>query len=333
MATRNDDLEPIEPRTAQQLFLDHKETHCSDATVQAHRYKTNHFMEWCEENDVGNLNEVSGRDVQTYRLWLQEKSDMKKITMRIHMSTMRVFFKWAGSVEAVPENLYDKVMVPRVSSEDRKRDETLDAERAEEILEYLSTYEYASDRHVVMALLWNTGIRIGSAKSIDVEDIDFENGHLQLQHRPDEGTELKNGEGGERLIAISSELARVLGDYIDEIRIPTEDEHGRRPLLTTRRGRMSRATMRRLVYDVTAPCFFDDPCEDCKADNNDARCGGAVSPHSIRRGSITHYLTKDVPVDVVSDRMNVSRKTLEQHYDKRSEEVKVEQRRAHLEDM
>lgn len=220
-----------------------------------------------------------------------------------------------------------------MSREDRKRGETLDAERAEEILEYLSTYEYASDRHVVMALLWNTGIRIGPAKSIDVEDVDFENGHLQLQHRPDEGTELKNAEGGERLIEISSELAKVLGDYIDEIRIPIEDEHGRRPLLTTQRGRMSRATMRRLVYDVTAPCFSDDPCEDYKADNNDARCSGAVSPHSIRRGSITHYLSEDVPVDVVSDRMNVSKKTLEQHYDKRSEEVKVEQRRSYLENV
>jgi integrase len=209
-------------------------------------------------------------------------------------------------------------------------DETLDAERAEEILEYLSTYEYASGRQVVMALLRNTGVQIGSAKSIDVEDVDFEHGHLQLRHRPEGGTELKNGEGGERLVAISSELAKVLGDYIDDIRIPTEDEHGRLPLLTTRRGRMSRATMRRLVYDVTAPCFFDDPCEDCKADTNDARCGCAVSPHSIRRGSITHYLSEDVPLDVVSERMNVSKNTLEQHYDKRSEEVKVEQRRCYL---
>jgi hypothetical protein len=42
-------------------------------------------------------------------------------------------------------------------------------------------------------------------------------------------------------------------------------------------------------------------------------------------------LTEDVPVDVVSDRMNVSREVLEAHYDHRDEEVKVEQRRGYLE--
>jgi hypothetical protein len=56
-----------------------------------------------------------------------------------------------------------------------------------------------------------------------------------------------------------------------------------------------------------------------------------VSPHAIRRGSITHFLSEDVAAEVVGDRMNVSRKVLEKHYDKRSEEVKLEQRRGSLE--
>lgn len=52
-----------------------------------------------------------------------------------------------------------------------------------------------------------------------------------------------------------------------------------------------------------------------------------MNPHAIRRGSITHYLTNDVPVEIVSDRMNVSRDVLDKHYDRRDEEVKLEQRR------
>jgi hypothetical protein len=55
-----------------------------------------------------------------------------------------------------------------------------------------------------------------------------------------------------------------------------------------------------------------------------------VSPHSIRRGSITHFLSQDVPVEIVGDRMDVSRDVLDKHYDKRSEEVKLEQRRGYL---
>jgi hypothetical protein len=56
----------------------------------------------------------------------------------------------------------------------------------------------------------------------------------------------------------------------------------------------------------------------------------AVSPHSIRRGSITHFLSQGVPVETAGDRMDVNRDVLDKHYDERSEEVKLEQRRGYL---
>lgn len=64
--------------------------------------------------------------------------------------------------------------------------------------------------------------------------------------------------------------------------------------------------------------------------DDEAKCDEAVSPHAIRRGSITHFLSQDVPVEIVGDRMDVSRDVLDKHYDKRSEEVKLEQRRGYL---
>lgn len=243
-----------------------------------------------------------------------------------------MFLKWAGTIEAVPENLYDKLIIPSASPEEEQRDEMLEAERAEKILGYLDKFEYASNDHVLLALLWETGIRIGAANSLDLKVVDFEKGHLRLVHRPDEDTTLKNGKGGERLVALSSDLAKLLGDYIDARWTDIEDEYGRQPLLTTSTARISRATMRRIIYKITAPCFFDEPCSECY-DNNDKRCGDSVSPHSVRRGSITHYLSEDVTIDVISGRMNVSRKTLKKHYDKRSEEVKVEQRREYINDI
>jgi hypothetical protein len=44
-------------------------------------------------------------------------------------------------------------------------------------------------------------------------------------------------------------------------------------------------------------------------------------------------LTEDIPEKVISDRMNVGEDVLDKHYDRRSEEVKVEQRRGYLEDV
>jgi hypothetical protein len=40
-----------------------------------------------------------------------------------------------------------------------------------------------------------------------------------------------------------------------------------------------------------------------------------------------------VPVEVIGDRMNVSRDVLDKHDDKRSEDMKLEQRRGYLENV
>lgn len=61
-----------------------------------------------------------------------------------------------------------------------------------------------------------------------------------------------------------------------------------------------------------------------------SKCPTSVSPHAVRRRSITHHLTEDVPEQVVSDRRNVGMDVLDKHYHRRSKEVKMEQRRGYL---
>ena len=332
MTADKNELEALDPSTAIRLYLDHKSTDCTKSTVQNHRYRLNAFIEWCNRQSIDNLNDLSGRDIQKYRLWRGENDDINKLTLRMQMSTLRVFLKWAASMEAVPENLYTKVMVPRVQRSQRQRDEMLEAEDAEAILQHLSTYEYASTPHLLLALLWETGMRMGAANGIDLRDVDLDEEYIHLIHRPDEGTTLKNGQSGERLIAITPELTGLIRDHIEAKRYDVTDDHGREPLLTTEYGRMCRTTIRRVVYRITAPCYRKLSCPDCNSDSEE-KCPDAVSPHAIRRGSITHYLTEDIPVEIVSDRMNVSRKVLDEHYDERSQEVKMEQRRNYLDDI
>jgi len=326
------DLEPIEPATAQELYLDHKANQCSDVTVQSHEYRTNFFVTWCAENGIDNMNDLSGRDIHKFRLWRKAEGGLNKISMQTQMSTLRVFLKWCGTIEAVDPDLYNKVLVPQVNGEEEQRDVLLDAEHAEEILQYLSKYRYASREHVLFVLLWETGMRIGAARSLDLRDVNVEDRCLELVHRPETGTTLKNGRGGERLVAISAELADLLEDYIEDTRAEMTDDYSREPLLPGNQGRLSRSTIRRIVYELTAPCYLDQECPDCTG-GSDAKCPGAVNPHAIRRGSITHFLTCDVPVEVVGDRMDVSRKVLEKHYDRRPEEVKLEQRRRYLDNI
>lgn len=81
MGREHHDLEPIEPRTALERYLKHKSTDYRKQTVQAHEYRTGPFVRWCDENDIENLNTLSGKDRQEFRRFRQEDGDLKRITL------------------------------------------------------------------------------------------------------------------------------------------------------------------------------------------------------------------------------------------------------------
>ncbi|AXR81447.1 tyrosine-type recombinase/integrase [Natrarchaeobaculum sulfurireducens] len=334
-------LEPIEPRTAKKLYLREKATEASESTVKAHDYRLRHFVRWCDEKGIDNLNDLTGRLLKEYRLWRTEEGDLNKVTVKTQMDTLRVFIRWCEAIDAVEMDLHTKVQSPTLDSGDNQRDAILESEEAEAILEYLSTYQYASFDHALMATLWETGMRIGAAHSLDVEDIDTEQDLIETKHRPDTDTPLKNKEEGERLVAISPDLTQVLTDWIEVHRPDVTDDYGRRPVFTTSQGRAHTTTLRDTVYRWTRPCAYTGECphgenpETCEAGDRRAKayykCPSTVSPHAIRRGRVTHLLSNDVPVEVVGDHVNASREVLSKWYDRRSEEQKVEQRRAFLE--
>lgn len=68
MRTTHDDLEPIKPSAARELFRQHKSTECDKNTAQSYGYRTGHFVRWCDQQAVENTNELTGRTLQEYRL-------------------------------------------------------------------------------------------------------------------------------------------------------------------------------------------------------------------------------------------------------------------------
>jgi integrase len=282
------------------------------------------------------MNTLSGRDLQRYKTWRRDDGDLKPISLEGQLDALRIFIRWCGSIDAVEQDLHEKfeALMPKLDNTDEQAESILETEQAEALIEYQRKFEYASRPHVIVEILWHTGIRLGTLHALDIDDYDEENERLIIRHRPESGTPLKNGKEGERIIALNPDVCRVIEDWRDDRRHEVEDDNGREPLLTSRNGRMNRSSIRDAVYTVTRPCYHAD-CpkgrdpDDCEAAEYGgySKCPVNVSPHDIRRGSITHFLTEDIPEKVVSDRMNVGHDVLNKHYDKRDEEVKVEQRR------
>ncbi|AGN02436.1 integrase family protein [Salinarchaeum sp. Harcht-Bsk1] len=339
-----DNLEPISPVEAKEMYLDARKREVSQSTLDGYHYRLKHFIRWCKEVEgIENMNSLSGRDLQRYKTWRRDDGDLKPISLEGQLDALRIFIRWCGSIDAVEQDLHEnfEAIMPSLDKTDEQSESILGTEQAESLIEYQRKFEYASRSHVIMEILWHTGIRLGALHALDIDDYDENAERLAIYHRPKSGTPLKNGKEGERMVALNAEVCRTIEDWRDNHRHRVRDDYDRNPLLTSRNGRMNRSSIRDAVYMVTRPCYYAAECpegrnpDDCEAAEYGgySKCPVNVSPHDIRRGSITHFLTEDVPEKVVSDRMNVGQDVLDKHYDKRDEEVKVEQRRGYLDNI
>ena len=335
-------FEPIEPSEAVELYLEDKENELAQASLYAHKSRLGHFLRWCEEEDVSNLNELTGRKLHEYRLWRREDGDLATASEKTQMDTLRVFIRWSESIDAVPQNLSEKVISPSLSEEENTRDVMVDAEDAEEILGYLRKYEYASERHVVFRLMWRAGLRRGTIVALDLDDYDPDEQSLEIVHRPESETPLKKKQRGERFVGLVEETCDVIDAWVEDRRPDQMDDYGRDPLMTTSQGRAQPGTIQSYVYSVTRPCFWKGTCphdeeiEECEAASDRTKasqCPSSKSPHAVRRGAVTHWLSEDLPERFVSDRANMSPEILRAHYDRRSPRDRMEQRRGYLDNI
>jgi len=330
------DLHALEPEQALQMYLsERRETdNIADSTEKSIRSRVGMFVDWCRENGIETLRDVDGMDLHQWRLETAE--GISKRTLACRLSDVRNFLRWARAVDAVPSDLPAKIDVPDASN---PRERMLESEKAEAIIEYLRKFRYAGRDHVIILLLWRTGMRLGALRAIDVSDYDPDERCVELVHRPETDTPLKNAGHGERTVALSEETCTVIDDYLTHNRIDQVDKHGREPLITTKHGRPAHVTVRRAVYCLTRPCVYagecpegkdPDHCEAAQDGDYASRCPATVSPHDVRRGALTHMLRADVPKQVVSDRSDVSPDVLDKHYNQLTEREKMEKRREYL---
>ncbi|QCW03040.1 tyrosine-type recombinase/integrase [Natrinema pallidum] len=334
----SDDLEPLSPEEGVERFLRHREPSVRESTLQNARTRLNYFLEWCDERDIDNLNDLSGRDIADFVAW--RRGDIAAITLQKQLSSIRVALRWWADIEAVEEGLAEKVHAPELPDGAESKDVFLSADRAERALAYYNRHQYASRAHALLTLMWETGMRRSAVHSLDVDDLESDEHAIRVEHRIDEGTKLKNGEGGERWVYLGLQTFQVLEDYVDNPdRKETVDEYGRRPLFTTQKGtRPKPGTIYNWVVRALHPCSYSD-CphgrtqEECDARGRNAslsKCPSARSPHAVRRGAITNHLNNDTPPETVGERMDVSLDVLYRHYDARTDKEKMQVRRKHL---
>lgn len=335
------ELEPISPPEAREMYLDDRQEDASYATLRTIEDGVDLFVEWTDEVGIDNMNEVRGRQLRRFKNWCKENSDNNTVSLNGIMSVLRRFMVYCVSIEAVYDNVPDKTPIPNVPDDEDVCYEKPSDEEVKAALKFLETHEPCSRRHVEYRLVKELGDRVGAVRAIDREDIDLEERVIRLRHRPEReyederGTPLKNGTDGERNQNISKELADLIKRYLNSPkRHDVTDKFGREPLLTTESGRPSITTIQRDLYKLTRPCEYSDECphgrdtDTCDATNSRhaSECPSSHTPHPLRRWSIEHQIESGVSKELLSDRVDVSVPVLNKHYDTRSKERKRKHR-------
>jgi len=356
--------DPLSPREAVDMWLEHQQSTKSDSTIRSYTYRLKPFVDWCEQEGIDDLAELSSRDV--FRYESHRRSDGLTIsTLNNQIGTLKRFLAFAARIEAADESLPQKIEVPTSDEfRDMVSEEKLSANRAKEIRENLHRYARATRRQATFEVMWHTGCRVGGLCALDLSDCYFEEDDLErlrhqpdvdeevleevdvpflfFRHRPDTeiGTPLKNRKQSERAVALDQEVADRVQEYIDINRAERADESGRRALFTTKsgkHGRVSGSNVRREIYITTQPCRFgtcphDRDPETCEATEHsyEARCPSSRSPHPIRSGVITYLRDQGWPPEVVGERVDATPETIRLHYDLPDKIRRMQSRRNYL---
>ncbi|MFC7229241.1 hypothetical protein N0B31_17710 [Salinirubellus salinus] len=307
-------------------------------SVNDHRSSLGFFSRWCAEVGVQTTAGLTYESLKQYRNWRRYEAPVRVDELDItsvntQMKRVKTFLQYCEREGHVAEGFPEVISKLRLKDDGDARSTILEPERAVEILEYLEQYHYASREHVVMALIALSGGRLGDVRALDLCDVNFssEPPRLEFNHRPEEGTPLKNDKEGERYVALSEKGVSLIRDYRDKNRTKVKDEHGRDPLITTSHGRISGSTIRKYSYMWTRPCVVSGECPigrkpaTCEAIDNAkaSKCPESRSPHPVRRGYITHEATVGTALHDISDECDVSIDVMEKHYNRATKEQKL----------
>jgi site-specific recombinase XerD len=337
--------EGLRPHSLKEALDKHREiqreNNRSQNTIDSHRSRLRKFAAWLRINGVDDTTDIERHHFQSYRS--QRSENVKTITVKTHMDSIRVWMRNLEEVSAVPDNHYEFVRSPSLEGDEGQRSDHLPVERGDRILENVRKYQWGSMEHVIYELWWASGVRLGGVHSLDEGDYHPDAPAVELEHRPETDTTLKNGNDGERWLGISPTTAEAIEDYIDNPERPnTTDQHGRQPLITSPRGgRYSKSQLRNICYSLTLPCMTEGHCphdknpETCDwngAVDRATYCDSSKAPHALRSGALTRQMKRGIDPRKISERANVGLDTLEDHYNEMTEREKMELRREVFDD-
>ena len=247
--------------------------------------------------------DVSDQTISEYVLHLHDLGYSQSTRAR-KIASCKSLFGFLLMEDVVNTNPTANLSSPRTG---RSLPEALTEEDIDSLLSAASeddTPESSRDQ-TMLELLYATGMRVSELVSLNLEDVDTDNGYVRCF-----------GKGGkERLIPIYKQAADSLEQYIAEARPMLESEQSATALFLNRRG----ARLTRQGFWLIL-----------KARAERAGLNGRITPHTLRHSFATHLLRGGAPLRHVQELLgHASISTTQVYTHLTSEHVRAEYDRAH----
>lgn len=215
-------------------------------------------------NSLVYMEDITVDDVEEYMYYLVDERELAPRSRNRYLFSLRSFFNYAVKKQWVERNVAAEVDPVKVMQEKKV------ALTQEEIEELLAVIDHQII-HFAVALMANSGIRVIEAKSLKMNDIDFEQNQF-----------LVNGKGRrQRYVPIAKSLKPHLDEYLTNVRVDVDSDY---LLATTKTGRLSSGYINVELHKAVEKLGWDKK----------------VTCHTLRRSFATNLLRNRVNVFAIS---------------------------------
>ena len=244
------------------LFLEfiQNEKKLSNNTLQSYRRDIEQYKNYLEKNNF-NYVKVKNEDIKKYLKYLEEVGK-KTSTISRNLASIRSFYQFLLRTRKVKEDPTEGIQSPKI---EKKAPSVLTSQEVELLLEQPKDVDLKGIRDKAMLeFAYATGMRVTEIISLDIDDINFEEGYVNCRHA-----------NKPRIIPLGKLSLKALKEYTEQARnILIKDDNEKALFVNVNGQRLTRQGFWKIIK------YYKDQAHITKD----------ITPHVLRHSFATHLL-------------------------------------------
>ena len=259
-------------------FLDflQKDKKLSDNTLQSYNRDIKLYCNYLDEHNL-NVVKTDENELNTYLDSLKENGKAVSTVSR-NLASLRSFYQYLYRTKVISEDPTINLESPKI---ERKLPKVLTSEQVELLLEQPKCVDLKGYRDKAMLeLVYATGIRVTELISLNVNDVNLDNGYIKCQ-----------GKSKERVIPIGTLAVNALKEYIEKSRnILLKDENDQALFVNVNGHRLTRQGFWKIIKQYKTQANIDVD----------------ITPHTLRHSFAVHLLENGAELRAIQEMLGHS---------------------------